>query len=228
MPPLSAVRVASRAQPTKNVVVVFHGLGDSGSGWTFLADFLQRSPAFAHTRFVFPNAPNMRIDANGGMLMPAWFNLYDWENPEAKIDVQGITDSLKVVDSYVQDQIDSGIPAENIILGGFSQGASLALASTVTSPHKLGGFFALSGFMGLKKHDLEPLAKNLNQTTPVFHGHGTQDPVIPIHYGLEAKNFFEKQFHLSEYEFKAYNGMAHSTSPEEMQDLVQFLLKIIK
>ncbi|CDO96191.1 unnamed protein product [Kluyveromyces dobzhanskii CBS 2104] len=226
--PLNAVRVASRAQPAKNVILVFHGLGDSGAGWTFLADFLQRSPAFANTRFVFPNAPNMKIVANGGALMPAWFNLYDWNNIQAKIDVEGIKDSLKVVNSFIQEQIDDGIAPENIILGGFSQGAALTLASTATSPHKIGGFFALSGFCSLRKEELDPIAKNLNTETPVFHGHGSHDPIIPVQFGVEAKQFFEKHFHLSDYDFKTYYGMEHSTSPEEMQDLVQFLQKALK
>ena len=226
--PLNAVRVASKAQPAKNVILVFHGLGDSGSGWSFLAEYLQRSPAFAHTRFVFPNAPNMRIDANGGMSMPAWFNIYDWANPDARVDVEGIKSSLKVINSFIQEQIDDGISPENIILGGFSQGAALTLASTVTSPYKLGGFFALSGFCRLKKEDLDSIAENKNKDTPVFHGHGNQDPIIPIQYGSDAKKFFEKYFHLSDYDFKSYRGMAHSTSLEEMQDLVQFLSKALK
>ena len=225
---LNAIRVAAKSQPAKQSILVFHGLGDSGSGWSFLADYLQRDPSFAHTRFVFPNAPNMCIDANGGAVMPAWFNIFEWGNLNAKIDVEGIKSSLKVIESFIQAEIDDGIAPENIILGGFSQGAALTLASAVSLEHKLGGFFALSGFSRLHQKDFEPIEKNKNQDSPIFHGHGTHDPVIPIQVGRDAHQFFQNNYHLSDYTFKAYNGMAHSTSPEEMQDLVAFLKKALK
>lgn len=226
--PLNAIRVAAKAQPAKQAILVFHGLGDSGSGWSFLAEYLQRDPKFAHTRFVFPNAPTMAIDANGGMAMPAWFNIYEWGNPNAKIDVPGIKSSLNIINAFVQEQIDDGIAPENIVVGGFSQGAALSLATAVSSPHKLAGFFALSGFSRLNKEDLESIENNVNKDTPIFHGHGDMDPVISIQSGLEAKKFYEEHYEIKDYTFRAYQGMAHSTCAQEMSDLTEFLYKALE
>ena len=48
----------------------------------------------------------------------------------------------KLMTSYLHDvikhEIDQGIQASNIIIGGFSQGGALALYTSLTSPWKLG------------------------------------------------------------------------------------------
>lgn len=105
-----------------------HGLGDTGSGWGFLAQYLQqRDPAaFQHTNFVFPNAPELHVTANGGALMPAWFDILEWDPSFSKVDSDGFMNSLNSIEKTVKQEIDKGIKPEQIIIGGFSQGAALA------------------------------------------------------------------------------------------------------
>lgn len=219
---LNAVRVGPLRQPAKQALIFVHGLGDSGSGWSFFAEFLQRDPAFAHTRFVFPNAPIMNVAANGNYPMPSWFNIYEWSDNPSKFDVPGFVNSLNVVKNFVQEQIDSGIDPQNIVVGGFSQGAALALASAVTLPVKIGGFISLSGFSRINAQLVE-MKNNLNIDTPVFHGHGDQDPVISLKLGYSAKEFYTVVCGLRKYTMKVYPGMAHSTCPEEIDAVVRFI-----
>lgn len=223
----SAVRVASRVQPAEQALIVFHGLGDTGSGWSFLADFLQRDPAFSRTRFVFPNAPSIPVTANGGMMMPAWFDILEWTLSPTKADTEGVFKSLDVIKRCVQEQIDSGINPENIIVGGFSQGAAISLAATMTLPVKIGGFVSLSGFICTSK-DAFNRSSSKNLTTPVFHGHGDQDPIVPVKNGQLARDFYTKGCGLANYTFKTYPRLEHSTSPEEMVDLIAFIKKVFK
>ena len=42
-------------------VIMAHGLGDSGAGWASLAENWRRRSKFDEVKFVFPNAPNIRI-----------------------------------------------------------------------------------------------------------------------------------------------------------------------
>ncbi|SCV00111.1 LAME_0G07580g1_1 [Lachancea meyersii CBS 8951] len=222
MASLSAIRVAARCQPAKQALIFLHGLGDSGSGWSFFAEFLQRDPAFQHTNFVFPNAPVLNITCNGNYPMPAWFDIREWEEIQSRPDVDGFMKSLDVVRRLVDEQVQNGIAPENVVVGGFSQGASLALASAVTLPTKIGAFVALSGFSIINNKLLE-IQNSVNVDTPIFHGHGSADPVISLAMGQSAHRFYTERCGHSRYTMKVYPGMEHSTSPEEIADLVNFL-----
>lgn len=223
----SAIRIASKVQPAEQAMIIFHGLGDTGSGWSFFADFLQKDPAFHKTRFVFPNAPGIPVTVSGGMRMPAWFDILEWTLSPSKADTEGVFKSLDVIQQCVQEQIDSGIKPENIIVGGFSQGAAISLASTMTLPFKIGGFVSLSGFCCTPK-DAFNNSTSKNLATPVFHGHGDEDPVVPLKSGQSAREFYTKDCGLQNYTFKVYSGLEHSTSPEEMVDLISFIKKVFK
>ncbi|CAI4047495.1 hypothetical protein SUVZ_12G1710 [Saccharomyces uvarum] len=225
---MNGLRIAAKVQPARQTIIFLHGLGDTGSGWGFLAQYLQqRDPTtFQHTNFVFPNAPEVHVTANGGALMPAWFDILEWDSSFSKVDTDGFMNSLNAIEKMVKQEIDKGIKPEQIIIGGFSQGAALALASSVTLPWRVAGVVALSGFCYipgiLKQHK-----NDLNVKTPLFHGHGDMDPVVSISLGLNAKKFYQDTCGIQDYELKIYNGMAHSTVPEELDDLTAFLKKCL-
>jgi lysophospholipase-2 len=62
------------AKQAHTATVIFaHGLGDTGHGWSFLAD--QLGPVFPHVKFCFPHAPMRPITLNGGYKMPGWFDI---------------------------------------------------------------------------------------------------------------------------------------------------------
>ncbi|CAI4035049.1 hypothetical protein SMKI_12G1870 [Saccharomyces mikatae IFO 1815] len=225
---MNGLRVAAKVQPARQTIIFLHGLGDTGSGWGFLAQYLQQrdSATFGQTNFVFPNAPEIHVTANGGALMPAWFDILEWDTSISKIDGDGFMNSLSSIEKTVKQEIDKGIKPENIIIGGFSQGAALALATSVTLPWKIGGIVSLSGFCSipgiLKQHK-----NSINVKTPVFHGHGDMDPVVPISLGKKAKQFYQENCGIQDYEFKVYSGMAHSTVPDELEDLAAFMRKCL-
>ena len=72
---LRTVVVQALAGKDKNTATVIfaHGLGDTGHGWTFLAEQLR--PRFPYIKFIFPHAPSIPITLNGGMRMPGWFDI---------------------------------------------------------------------------------------------------------------------------------------------------------
>lgn len=88
------------------------------------------------------------------------------------------------IKSLIQQEIDKGIPSERIVIGGFSQGGSMAILSGLTAKVKLGGIVALSSWLLLSKKfkQLVP-AENFNRATPVFMAHGTEDVLVQTALG---------------------------------------------
>lgn len=224
-----AVRVAARTKPATHALIVLHGLGDTGQGWSFLADELQAEPCFMNTNFIFPNAPHMPITANGGAHMPGWFDIEEWDPHMRKFDVNGYMQSLSEVEKYVQEQINLGIQPQNIIVGGFSQGAALALGCALNLKEKIGGIFALSGFInpGVKEviwpNEEQEKLKSGNLGTKIFHGHGDWDPIVALEKGKQAEEFMTGSCGFKDYSFHEYHGMEHSVCPQELKDLSSYI-----
>ena len=54
-------------------VVLMHGLGDSADGWQSMAE--QWASVFPYIKFILPTAPRRPVTLNGGMPMPAWYDI---------------------------------------------------------------------------------------------------------------------------------------------------------
>ena len=65
-------------------------------------------------------------------------------------DEKGMVESARLIDQVITSEIDSGIDANRIILGGFSQGGTMSLMSGLTSGRKLAGLAVLSGWLPLR------------------------------------------------------------------------------
>lgn len=216
------------SKPATAAIIFVHGLGDSGEGWSWFPQLVQRSNLIKNheeINFVFPHAPNMPITANGGYVMPGWFDIYEFGNVNAKQDIAGFLKSVNVLKSLIKEQTDKKIPAERIIIGGFSQGAAVALATASLIDIKLGGVIGLSGFCPIKS-TIEKDFKPINFNTPVFQGHGTSDPIISFQWAQETSEFYKK-LGFKDYTFKSYPGVAHSADERELADVQTFINKIL-
>ena len=77
------------------------------------------------------------------------------------------------------------VPAERIVLGGFSQGAVMSWAMSLgPNRPRPAAVVALSGF--LPRVDGYPLEPGRLAGVPVAVAHGLLDPVIPARFGAEA------------------------------------------
>lgn len=95
--------------------------------------------------------------------------------------------SRDAFNGLVKEQMDKGIPASRIVLGGFSQGGAMSLLSGLTSPEKLGGIFALSCYLPLS-HKFKELIPEpwANHKTPLFMAHGDSDGVVKYEFGQKS------------------------------------------
>jgi predicted esterase len=119
-----------------------------------------------------------------GMHMPGWYDIVQFENLNGQQDETGILKSRDYFHGLIKQEIDAGIPSDRVVIGGFSQGGAMSLFTGITCPTKLGGIFGLSCYLLLhnKIKDLVP-ADNPNKDTPIFMGHGGNDPLVLPRWG---------------------------------------------
>ena len=73
----------------------------------------------------------------------------------------------------------AGFPADQILLGGFSQGCLMALDVGLRYPHRLAGIIGISGYVCEPDKLLKELSPVAMQQR-VLMTHGTLDPLIPF------------------------------------------------
>ena len=54
------------------------------------------------------------------------------------------------MNKLIKQEIDNGIPSDRIVVGGFSQGGTMALVVGLTTPRKLAGLAVLSGRLPIR------------------------------------------------------------------------------
>ena len=102
-----------------------------------------------------------------------------------------------------------------IFIGGFSQGACMALYMGLATCFQLGGIIVCSGFLFPQMEINEE-----NKGVKIFIGHGTEDNVIGYNV---AKNSFEKILGYSNLTFKSYEHMGHTIHDLEFDEIKKFL-----
>ncbi|KAH9227468.1 hypothetical protein K456DRAFT_1754089 [Colletotrichum gloeosporioides 23] len=209
-------------------VIFAHGLGDTGNGWASAVENWRRRQRLDEVKFVLPHAPQIPITCNFGMRMPGWFDIKKLDGTVESLreneDAPGILASNEYFHSLVQAEVDAGIPADRIVLGGFSQGGAMAIFSGLTGTHKVAGIVGLSCWLLLSERfaSLVPADKP-NQATPIFMGHGDADPLVrPELAALSMEALKKLGYDVSR---TLYPGMGHSACLEELDDVEAFLLK---
>ena len=217
---LPRVELESAPQPTA-AVIWLHGLGADGHDFAGLVPELDLSNC-PPIRFVFPHAPSMPVTVNGGYVMPAW---YDILGPDlvSQQDASGIQSSERAIVALIAQEVARGIPAERIVLAGFSQGCAMALHTGLRLPQRLAGIMALSGYLPLADR-FTAERHPANAQTPVFMAHGTQDPVVVIARGEASRDALAALG--QPVEWHSY-PMPHSLHPREISDISAFLTRVL-
>jgi len=142
-------------------MVILHGLGDSLDGWRWFPEVMH----LPWLNYLLVNAPD---EYYGGY---SWFDLNDMS--------PGVHSSRKLLLDLLDDLRAKGVRAEQITLGGFSQGCLMAVDVGLRYPHKLAGIVGISGWV----YDTEKLLQELSSVARqqrLLMTHGTGDPMVPI------------------------------------------------
>jgi len=216
----AAPTTAAATQSNRRAIIFCHGLGDTPSGWSQLKQNYASELEDYDIKWIFPASPTAPVTISGGARQTSWFDIFDWPiGLSARDDPSGLENSVQILTQIIQDCEKDGILPEHIVLGGFSQGAAIALLTTWRYPRQLGGCVALSGWLTLKDDFAQKKFKENN--TPLFWGHGTQDPVVlpeqvPVGVALIQDNGISVTQEM-------YPGMGHSSCPQEMNAVLGFI-----
>lgn len=90
-----------------------------------------------------------------------------------------ILESMAYFHSLIQDEVSGGVPADRIVIGGFSQGGAMSILSGLTAPAKIAGIVGLSSWLLLHNTFTDYLPEGRsNMKTPILMGHGDSDPLV--------------------------------------------------
>jgi phospholipase/carboxylesterase len=221
---LETIEIETGKNPAASVIWM-HGLGADGNDFVPIVNELELdgTPAI---RFVFPHAPMRPVTINNGFVMRAWYDvsLGDLEGQSRRSDEQGVRESQAHITALIEREARRGVGAEHIVLAGFSQGGAIALQTGLRYPRKLAGVLALSTYLPLAE-SLTQEATPANRTTPIFMAHGTYDPVVPLMMGAGSMTLLSGLGYAVEW--RQY-PMPHSVCPEEIEDIGEWLRKVLK
>lgn len=177
-------------------MILVHGRGDSAPGILGLAQELP------HPDFVY-----LAPQAAGNTWYP-----YSFLEPMARNE-PGLSSGLQAIGELVAQVEAAGIPAERIVLAGFSQGACLASEFVARQARRYGGLLVFSGGLIGPPGTLRAYAGSL-AGTQVFLGCSNVDFHIPLARVEEtAVTFKNLGAHVNK---QIYPGMEHTIVADEL------------
>ncbi len=198
--------VAAAGRPlhqARAVLILVHGRGADAAGILDLARYLPQ-PEFAYL------APQ----AAGNTWYPFSFLAPIPRNEP------GISSGLAVLADLVARAEAAGIPAERVVLGGFSQGACLMAEFVARHPRRYGGLLVFSGGLigppGTPRDYPGSLAG-----TPIFIGCSDVDFHVPLERVQETTATFERMG--AAVTERIYPGMDHTIIPDEIDQARQIV-----
>jgi len=154
--------ISSADKNSRRLLIMLHGLGDSIAGYRWLPSALN----LPWLNYLLVNAPD------------AYYGGYSWYDFAGDIS-PGVERSRKLLFELLAAQSAAGFPAEQITLGGFSQGCLMSLEVGLRYPHRLAGIVGISGYVCSPEKligELAPVAFKQR----ILLTHGTLDPLIPF------------------------------------------------
>ena len=201
----------SKIKP-KNAVILCHGYGGDGKDISILAGYWRTY--LPDTIFICPDAPETCEASPTGF---QWFDLTD-QDPEQILSKSLVAENKL---NKLIDEVKEGynLLANQIIIGGFSQGSMISLQTGIKRKDKINSILGYSG----KIIDLKHLSKNIVSRPNIFLMHGDIDQVVPVDGLLEAKNFFNKNNY--EIKTKIFKDCEHRIPMEGSSLGLQFIKK---
>lgn len=219
---LDAVEIETGPAPRASVIWM-HGLGADGHDFEPIVPEL--SLPKGPIRFIFPHAPHRPVTINGGMRMPAWYDILEptLDPASRREDAQGIRGSQAQVEALVARERERGVPDSRIVLAGFSQGGAIALHTGLRHPARLAGIMALSTYLPLQS-TLAAEASPANRDVPVFMAHGLADPVVvPVRATASRDLLLGAGYCVQWHEYP----MPHAVCAEEIADIGAWLRGVL-
>jgi len=196
----------------KNAVILCHGYGGDGNDISILANYWRAY--LQDTIFICPDAPEKCAASPKGF---QWFDLMD-QSPEQVLAKSLVAENKlnKLIDEVKEK---NHLDANQIIIGGFSQGCMISLQTGIKRKDKINSIIGYSG----RIIDTDHLSKNMNSRPNIILMHGDKDQIVSIESFLEAKDFFGKNNY--EIETEIFKNCEHRIPTEGSSLGLQFIKK---
>ena len=199
-------------EKAKSAVILCHGYGGDGKDISILANYWRAH--LPDTIFICPDAPEKCEVSPSGF---QWFDLRD-QTPEQVLSKSLIAeDKLNKLIDEVKDE--NKLLANQIAIGGFSQGCMISLQTGIKRKDKINSIVGYSG----RIIDTVHLGKNIFSRPNIILMHGDIDQIVPVNSLLEAKDFFNKNDY--KIESKIFNNCEHRIPTEGSSLGLQFIKK---
>eukprot|EP00439_Symbiodinium_sp_Y106_P053443 s5096_g7.t1 len=217
--------VVGEAEATATRAVIWlHGFGDSPEGWAMAWQPLQGLASWSWHHL---SAPLLEQPCYGNKKLRGWGQFHTQEVIHV-----GSTDyidedkggsyaaSVAMVLAEIE-KLEKKMPSEHVLIGGFSQGAAIALQCALQHPRPLAGCVAVSGW-------LTPTARKIvsdgwKGSTSFLLCHGTADDMVGFDCGEAAAQILSKA--QASVEFKQFPGLKHESCPALMDAVASFMCK---
>jgi len=189
-------------QAADTAVIMVHGRGATARSFLPLMDaflhhgVLYLAPQAARNTW-YPRSGYAPIEAN-----EPWFS-----------------SALARVEAALEMATTADIPAERVVLLGFSQGAGIVSEFVARNPRRYGGVVALSG--SLLGSETSHAYDGTIDDTPVFVGCGSNDPHVPAERIHETASVFAELG--GDVTVELYDGLGHEISDDEIQMVNTFV-----
>jgi|TARA_B110000967_G_C18766378_1_gene500631 phospholipase/carboxylesterase len=201
----------SKEKP-KNAVILCHGYGGDGKDISLLASYWRKY--LPNTIFICPDAPERCAVSPTGF---QWFDLMDQTHDQ--ILTKSLIAEIKLNNLINEVKLNNNLKADEIAIGGFSQGCMISLQTGIKRKDKVKCILGYSG----KIIDPSHLEKNLNSRPEIILMHGDKDEVVKIEFFLEAKEFFNKNNY--DIQSKIFKNCEHRIPTEGSSLGLEFIKK---
>jgi len=199
--PLDNIFISSEV-PSKKLMIILHGRGDSSEGFVNLPDFIK----IPEMNYLLLDAP---FEYFGGH---SWYQLPPDQLPGIEYSSELLTQTLNTVFS-------EEFNAQESFLFGFSQGSLLTFEFGARYEKVLAGYIGVSGYI----YDAQKLLEDLNPKAAASSWlctHGTYD--IVLDYETSKKQIQTLQEGGFEIEFKTYEK-EHNVDRDELTMISEWM-----
>lgn len=213
MTTLSGPMREAQSGTAQSLVIFVHGYGADGADLIGIGDVLAEH--LPNTMFAAPNAPQRSVMNPMGW---QWFPIPRLDGSSEEAMMAGFTEAQAAFNAYLDHiAVETGIPAAQTALVGFSQGTMMSLHVGPRRQEELAGIVGFSGRL-LVPGTLEAEVKT---KPPVLLVHGDMDDVVPPASLPEAAEAlsgagFQVATHVS-------RGVGHGIAPDGLGLALRFL-----
>jgi len=193
--PLNHIFIPAK-KPSKKLMIILHGRGDSSQGFTFLPSYLNLD----EMNYLLLDGP---YEYFGGC---SWYDL-----PPNQL--EGIAYSSSLLAEICDELFEERFDASQSFLFGFSQGSLLTFEFGARYEKRFAGYIAISGYI----YDAQNLINEMNTDLKDANWlctHGTSDCVLP--YSTSKAQVEILQDAEMNIDFKTYDK-DHTLVEEELQ-----------